>query len=207
MKKITFYILLSVISLSLFAQKKDTGLVGMSTYLSVGLLPYGYNSIGVRSKQWSAKGDPNTSILVGLDYKVKDYKIGFFVEGSLKQNYTSTEWTPFIPIEVENQYNGTILSFTTETNSINGGLLIGGDVTEELEIFAKLGVGASFHSYSLGFRPVIGKEFYTEGTQRSLNYQIGMELKYFPINNYGVVSSWAIAENFPLFSVGVVNRF
>jgi hypothetical protein len=70
-----------------------------------------------------------------------------------------------------------------------------------------LGVGTSFHSYGLRFRTFGGDEFFTEDTQRSLNYQVGMELKYFPIRNVGVVSSWAIAENFPLFNVGVVTQF
>lgn len=207
MKRIVIYVLVSIVTVAGFAQNKDNGLVGISAYLSVGLLPYGYNSIGERSDKYIGWGEPNTSILVGLDYKVNDTKMAFFIEGSLRQNFKSTEWQPFMLSEIENDRNGKVISFETETNSVNGGILIGGDLTEELELFAKVGVGTSFHSYILGFAPSLGDPILTETTQRSLNYQLGLELKYFPIQNVGVISSWSVAHNFPLFSIGMVSRF
>jgi len=207
MKRIIICLFVSITYFSAFAQSADKKMIDLSGYLGIGAFPQGLSSVPVVSGQYRQEGDPYTSIVLGVDFLLKEQFVGFFVESSLKQNFRSNEWIPFWPKEDENEFiNTTIVSFRTEANGLNAGVLLGGDVTPNFQVTAKVGAGLSFHKYSFVYESFLEGRQLVEGRESVFNYQLAVQSKYYIDHNFGIVSSLAISKLNPVFTLGFVGR-
>lgn len=177
----------------------------VSAYIGLGAFPQGLSSIPVVSGQYLTEGNPYISIVLGADFLSKKHNVGFFVESSLSQNFRSNEWIPFWPAETDHEeFNKTIISYSTEANGFNFGCLVGGEISPKFELTAKLGAGLTYHSYSLVYETFLGGRQLAEGKEAVLNYQFAMQTKYYVFTKGGFMSSVAISKGNPVFTLGIV---
>jgi hypothetical protein len=179
----------------------------LALYAGVGVFPYGLNTLSSYSEEQSAESSHLRSNVIGVSYHLKRKNVGAFFEVSRNQQRRTTEAMPFNSYLDFSATNARITYFYVRSNSYNLGLLFGNEVAPGLELYAKLGVGTSYHEYDAivesSSAPFV---YYTDQTQKTLNYQFGMEIKYFALNVVGVKYSFAISDNFPVFSLGIIGR-
>jgi hypothetical protein len=193
---------------SFFSQAQSEGefpLENLSISFGLGAYPYGLESVSVHSNEYLLDPGHTIASMVGISYHLKEYNVGLFAETSLGQKFRSVEWIPFdvLPIGTLNH----IHRFYVESNGFNIGVLIGNEVLEGLELYGKLGVGTSYHDYEIFYTSLAGTNTYVEKKTTSINYQLGLEVKYYPFKVFGFSSSLSFSDNFPVYSFKIIGKF
>jgi hypothetical protein len=177
----------------------------LSYSFGLGAFPYGLKSVPIQSKTYISEFNHTVSPLLGVSYHFKEENVGVFADVSLGQQFRSTEWIPFDVFngKIENR---TVHSFYSKSNSYNVGLLFGNEIVKGFELYGKFGVGQSFHDYEIFYTPSLGPGVGRDEKTSSLNFQAGLEVKYYPFKLMGVSGSLSISDNFPVYSIRIIGK-
>jgi len=225
MKEIKVIILLLIYSVPVCAQDKESDFWnnfkriypwhGFTIKAGVGVYPYGMNSISKGSERYLGDRNPLYSEYFEVSYTPKKLPIGFFISFSLNQFHKSNDWSPFdwyssLPDYKDDRIKiGRLEYIESKSNSFNTGVLFGKEVVEGLEIYAKLGVGNSWHNYRVTYSEEfnINNRFGGNFKTQSLNYQAAIDFSFFPIPIVGFSGSFGISDNFPVFTLSSAWKF
>jgi hypothetical protein len=219
MKKTYLFLLLVFITTNAIAQnksdKKSAELeraypwYGLTLKAGVGMFPFGSGSINQKSNQSYSLNDPYTnhafSPYLGISYKFKNLPIGVFIDGCFYQNFNGTDWIPFEWRSATHPdfFDGKsylLNFFDTRSNSMNIGVMYGKEVFDGFELYAKLGMGNSWHNYTVNYYEFgnINRMKRNEFQKQTQNYQVCIDFTYFPAEFFGFSGSFGISNNFPI---------
>jgi hypothetical protein len=182
---------------------------GFTLKAGAGMLPFGSGSINQRSNQSASLNDPYTnhslSPYLGISYKIEKLPIGFFIDGCFNQNFNGTDWIPFEWRSATHPdfFDGKtylLNFFDTRSNAMNLGVMYGKEIFNGFELYAKLGIGNSWHNYTVHYYEFgnINRMKRNTFQKQTQNYQACIDFTYFPVEFYGFSGSFGISNNFPI---------
>jgi len=223
MKEIKVIILLLIYSVPVCAQDKESGFwnnferaypwYGFTLNLGVGVYPYGMPSISEGSKKSHSLKNPLYSEYLEFSYVFNKTPFGVFMSFSLNEFHKSSDWSPFDWYSKLPDYKsgriGQLINIESNSNSFNTGILFGKEVINGFEIYAKLGVGNSWHNYEVTYSEAFNINNRIMGMHKtqSLNYQAAIDFRYFPTDIIGFSGSFGISDNFPVFTLSSAWKF